>query len=64
MPRRKLRELVQMLAYSIKILLLTVELDDQAKSKEHHKQTVALAIETSLNSANDVGEQDEAVDDD
>jgi hypothetical protein len=53
-----------MLAYSIEILQTIVELNDQAIVKKENEQTVALAIETSLNSADNAGEPDETVDDD
>ena len=64
MPRQKLKKLVQMLAFSVEILKSTLESNDQAELKEHHRQSVSPATEGSFNSADDFCKQRKAVGDD
>ena len=63
MPRRKMKKLVQMLAYSAEILRSTLELDDQAESDEHRRRSSPLAMKRTLDSADDLSKQGEAVGD-
>jgi hypothetical protein len=63
MPRKKLRKLVQMLAYSVHILQSTIELDDQVKQEEYNMETLGLVMKTGSNSAGKVIETDKTAND-